>query len=184
MPLPKPTDNETKSRFINRCMADPVMTREFKDASQRRGICEAQWQGETRMSTSKHPEYLTMIATPTIEATAEGDDNQLPRFSMVAYTGGTMRIDGFPHPVVVDLAGLEIPNQNLPIRLDHQRRQGVGHTRRVAVEDDHIVRLPGGHGGVVHGVELIGRADLQRPQRARPKRRRQRQVARRHQQRR
>ena len=89
------------------------------------------------MSNEKQPEFVTMTATANIEAA--GDEKQLPRFRMVAYTGGLMRIAGFPRPVVVDLAGLEIPNQNLPIRLDHERRQGVGHTQRVAVENGALV---------------------------------------------
>ena len=94
-------------------------------------------QSASAKATADRPEYVKMTATPTIEAA--GDEKELPRFSMVAYTGGTMRIEGFPHPVVVDLAGLQIPDQNLPIRLDHQRRQGVGHTRRIAVEDGKLI---------------------------------------------
>lgn len=92
-------------------------------------------------SKTKQPEYsqtITLTATPQIEA-AGGQEGELPRFSMVAYTGGKMRIAGFPHPVVVDLAGLDIPAQNLPIRLDHERRQGVGHTRRLAVENGKLI---------------------------------------------
>lgn len=83
------------------------------------------------------PQALTMRATPEIEAAADAE--ALPRFRMVAYTGGLMQIAGFPHPVVVDLAGMEIPAQSLPIRLDHERRQGVGHTQRIAVEDGKLV---------------------------------------------
>ncbi|MBS3735506.1 MAG: hypothetical protein KGY99_11410, partial [Phycisphaerae bacterium] len=83
------------------------------------------------------PEVLTLTATPTLEAA--GSAEQPPRFTMVAYTGGPMRLPGFPHPVVVDLAGLAIPSQNLPIRLDHARRQGVGHTQRIAVADGELV---------------------------------------------
>ena len=90
-----------------------------------------------KIPSEKQPEFVTMTATPTIEAAS--DEKQLPRFRMVAYTGGVMRIEGFPRPVVVDLAGLEIPNQNIPIRLDHERRQGVGHTQRVAVENGTLV---------------------------------------------
>jgi len=90
------------------------------------------------MSSKMQPDYVTMIASPTIEAAA-GDGNDLPRFSMVAYTGGTMRIAGFRHPVVVDLSGLAIPSQNLPIRLDHEQRQGVGHTQRIAIENGQLV---------------------------------------------
>jgi phage major head subunit gpT-like protein len=90
------------------------------------------------MSDKKQLTHVTMTATPTIEA-AGGEAGDLPRFSMVAYTGGTMRIAGFPHAVVVDLAGLDIPSQRLPIRLDHERRQGVGHTQRIAVDQGQLV---------------------------------------------
>jgi len=83
------------------------------------------------------PATFAMRATPEIEAAAS--DESLPRFRMVAYSGGLMQIAGFPHPVVVDLAGMEIPAQSLPIRLDHERRQGVGHTQRIAVEDGKLL---------------------------------------------
>jgi len=88
-------------------------------------------------ANDKQPEFVTMRGPLTIQAAA--GDGALPQFRMVAYTGGLMRIAGFPHPVVVDLAGLDIPSQNLPIRLDHERRQGVGHTQRVSVEGGHLV---------------------------------------------
>lgn len=88
-------------------------------------------------TNDKQPEFVTMRGPLTIQA-ADGD-GALPQFRMVAYTGGLMRIAGFPHPVVVDLAGLDIPSQNLPIRLDHDRRQGVGHTQRVSVEGGQLV---------------------------------------------
>jgi len=137
VPLLEKRQGEGHGQFVKRCMGDDVMVREFPDAEQRRAVCERQWEGAQAMSTEKI-EYLTMMATPTIEA-AGGEGDDLPSFNMVAYTGGTMRITGFPHPVVVDLSGLEIPSQNLPIRLDHERRQGVGHTRRIVVENGTLV---------------------------------------------
>jgi len=42
------------------------------------------------------------------------------RFSILAYSGGTLPVDGFPHPVVVDLAGLELPG-SIPILIDHTK---------------------------------------------------------------
>lgn len=48
----------------------------------------------------------------TIEAAS--DEKAVPRFSMVAYTGGLMKVEGFSHPVVVDLEGLSIDRQNIP----------------------------------------------------------------------
>lgn len=85
----------------------------------------------------KIPDQLQMLCPLTIEAVGEGKPT--PRFSMVAYTGGVMRITGFPHPVVVDLQGLSIERQDIPVRLDHNPRQGVGHTQRVAIENGQII---------------------------------------------
>jgi len=137
VPLPEQRQDETHGDFVHRCMADEVMVREFPDADQRRAVCERQWKGATRMSSENQPRFVTMKAALTVEAAGDGKD--LPRFRMVAYTGGLMQLAGFPHPVVVDLAGLEIPSQNLPIRLEHERRQGVGHTQRVAVEGGKLI---------------------------------------------
>jgi hypothetical protein len=39
MPIPKPKKNERKLEFINRCMADDVMTNEYKIAGQRYAVC-------------------------------------------------------------------------------------------------------------------------------------------------
>ncbi len=68
----------------------------------------------------KLPEQLTLTAQMQIEAAADGEEEpRLPRFSMVAYTGGAMRIAGWRYPVIVDLAGLAIPSQSRPIRFGH-----------------------------------------------------------------
>ncbi len=88
--------------------------------------------------TPKLPDSLVMTCPLTVEA-AESGEKQMPRFHMVAYTGGPMRVEGFPHPVVVDLEGLSVDRQDIPVRLDHNPRQGVGHTNRVAVENGEVV---------------------------------------------
>jgi hypothetical protein len=89
----------------------------------------------TLSPTQQLPDQLSFICPLTIEAAGNKETpGSAPQFKMVAYTGGLMRIEGFPHPVVVDLEGLAIDRQDIPVRLDHQSRQGVGHTQRVAVE--------------------------------------------------
>ena len=84
------------------------------------------------------PDYLLFQCPLTVEAAGD-EPKQMPRFKMVAYTGGTMKISGFPHPVVVDLEGLAIDRQDIPVRLDHKPQQGVGHTQRVVVEQGQVV---------------------------------------------
>ena len=87
--------------------------------------------------TNDLPGSIRFECPLTIEAAQ--DEKATPSFSMVAYTGGVMRIEGFAHPVVVDLEGLAIERQNIPVRLDHHPRQGVGHTSRVVIDNGRVV---------------------------------------------
>jgi len=123
VPLPEKRPAEKHDAFIQRCMGDGVMVREFPDAAQRRAVCERQWKkGATRMSSEVKPQFVTMKAPLTVEAAGDGKD--MPRFRMVAYTGGLMQLAGFPHPVVVDLAGLEVPDA-VPLLTNHENRTGA-----------------------------------------------------------
>ncbi len=44
-----------------------------------------------------------------------------------------------PLPLVVDLSGVDIPLQKVPVRLEHKSNQGVGHTERIAIVGNEIV---------------------------------------------
>lgn len=48
------------------------------------------------------------------------DGTKPRRFRIEAYNGGLLPVDGFEHPVVVDLQGLQTPNQ-IPILIDHRK---------------------------------------------------------------
>ena len=43
MPLPSPRTTETQKDFIDRCMGDSVMNNEYPKQSQRRAVCQTQW---------------------------------------------------------------------------------------------------------------------------------------------
>lgn len=58
----------------------------------------------------EQPKQLDLVASLNLEAAADADGKSpLPRFSMIAYTGGLMRIAGWRYPLVVDLAGRARP---------------------------------------------------------------------------
>ena len=85
---------------------------------------------------------LNINATAMIDVDASADGTStgvLPRFRMVAYTGGQMRVAGWRHPVIIDLAGLSIPSQARPIRFGHDPLSGVGHTDSIRVEAGQLV---------------------------------------------
>jgi len=82
---------------------------------------------------------LTAGGSIEIEAAADTSGTSLPRFQMVAYTGTPMRVAGWRHPVVIDLAGLSIPSQSRPIRFGHDALSGVGHTDAIRVEQGQLL---------------------------------------------
>ena len=66
---------------------------------------------------------------------------------MVAYTGGAMRLGGWPYPVVVDLAGMRVTRKSRPILKDHDRGSIVGHTDDITINDRSLEVA-----GVISGV--------------------------------
>lgn len=75
----------------------------------------------------------------TLQAVATEGGDAIPRFMMVAYTGEPMTVEGWRHPVVVDLEGLSIPSQRRPVRFGHSMFAGVGHTERIVVEGGRLI---------------------------------------------
>ena len=85
---------------------------------------------------------VTLTAPVELEAEStvgESATPRLPRFRMVAYTGATMRLSGWRYPVIIDLAGLRIPSQRLPIRFGHDSFHGVGHTEQITIEGGQLL---------------------------------------------
>ncbi|MEX2388786.1 MAG: hypothetical protein WD534_12985 [Phycisphaeraceae bacterium] len=82
---------------------------------------------------------VTIEAAAVSEDAAEATSAALPRFSMVAYSGEPMRVEGWRHPVVVDLEGLRIESQRKPIRFAHSAYQGVGHTERIVADGGRLI---------------------------------------------
>lgn len=110
--------------------------------------------------SSRPPRTLNLCAPVEgwLEAAPVAGDAQaanLRRFSMVAYTGGPMVLAGWPHPVVVDLAGLQVAGGGLksrPILKDHNRSLIVGHTDSVKVEGSQLLVS-----GVISGAGPVAR---------------------------
>ncbi|HQL76239.1 MAG TPA: hypothetical protein PLD58_23910 [Phycisphaerae bacterium] len=95
----------------------------------------------TKTSEPKPPDNLCLTAQMEITAAADAGDGKqaLPRFTMVAYTGGPMRVAGWRYPVVMDLAGLSVPSQSRPIRFGHDANSGVGHSDSIRVQNGQLI---------------------------------------------
>ena len=90
------------------------------------------------------PKDITLTGELTIEAAGEAAEGGQPRnrrFTMVAYTGGPMRIAGFGYPVVVDLAGLDLARASFPVFIGHNQDIDdlLGQTDRVEIVGTNLV---------------------------------------------
>lgn len=83
------------------------------------------------LSLSVFPEWLEA-------SVADGEAKPLPRFRMLAYSGGAMQVRAWRHPVVIDCAGIDYSPRH-PIRMNHDATQGVGHTESVTVENGQLL---------------------------------------------
>jgi hypothetical protein len=72
--------------------------------------------------------YLNGGGEPIEFEADTGGEDKLKTFSMVAYTGGILRLWS---PVVIDLAGLKISGKARPILRQHDPRRIVGHTTTI-----------------------------------------------------
>lgn len=78
------------------------------------------------MATRTSKPVIAIAAPVTISAGEQTGDQPGPKtFEATFYTGGPLHIDGWEHPVVVDLAGLRRGNV-LVANLDHDRTKRVG----------------------------------------------------------
>lgn len=64
--------------------------------------------------------HKTLSFSAAINLDVKASAGKARRFSIVAYSGGTLNVDGFDVPVVVDLSGLAVPN-TVPILIDHKK---------------------------------------------------------------
>jgi hypothetical protein len=54
MPIPKPTVEETKSEFIQRCMTDDKMVSEFENTDQRLAVCSTSYEDNLSKNTNEN----------------------------------------------------------------------------------------------------------------------------------
>jgi phage major head subunit gpT-like protein len=91
----------------------------------------------------------------------EGDaagQTKIPQFKMRAYTGGPMVVGWYSSPVVVDLSGMKAAAPSIPILMNHDMTQIVGHADAIDIGDATI-----DISGVVSGtgaasLEVVGNA--------------------------
>jgi hypothetical protein len=79
---------------------------------------------------SNAPKHLNLNTRANVKALASV--GSVPRFEVVAYTGGLLRLDNLPLPVVIDLADTVIAPR-IPALFNHNSEDIVGHHENVEI---------------------------------------------------
>lgn len=67
MPLPTPSNNEKEKEFVNRCVGNPIINKEFPDNAQRVAVCYSQWKNNKKKdsSDSERRTFITKLDAKT-----------------------------------------------------------------------------------------------------------------------
>ncbi len=57
MPLPRPDKNESRKKFVNKCMDDAAMLKEFPNEKQRAAVCYSQYEQATKSKARLWEEF-------------------------------------------------------------------------------------------------------------------------------
>ena len=97
MPLPRPRKNEKRDDFVNNCMDNSVMLKEFPDDQQRAAVCYSQFDENAKASISGDLSgELVIDFTPLIEAAqmTRKSINDLPDSDFAYIEPGGKKVDG------------------------------------------------------------------------------------------
>lgn len=124
-------------------IADPAAAGAIADAAKQcLGMAEQHEQDQARASAD-----IGLTGAVSITAAADNSEGSIPKFAMLAYTGGPLALKGWQYPVVVDLAGIEGLDKQRPILRDHDQGRIVGHTTSISVQNGQLIAtgLVSGH---------------------------------------
>ena len=64
MPIPIPNKDESKKDFLQRCMSDEIMVKDFEDEDQRFAVCNTQWDEKKSIEPEKKEESFSINFKP------------------------------------------------------------------------------------------------------------------------
>ncbi len=118
MPILKPNDGETKEEFINRCMTDDTMQKEFPDESQRYAVCLTQW---NERAAARPQREIRMAELRAIEPAGDTQEMIIEGRAIVYESPTVMyEIDGNKYYEVIARGALDGADlRDVPFKYNH-----------------------------------------------------------------
>ena len=157
MPLIKPKKRESKDDFIDRCMSNDTMKKEY-DQKQRAAICYDQWDkyknGGNSMSYTRIPEKAFIFDEQDdgnrINLTKSEDS---PIMEMEAYSGGIIRNHFIWDKLAIDVSGIRFGKPPYPILEQHDSDRKIGVANKKPDISDNKVKFS--------GIQVLNNEDAQ-----------------------
>src|SRR5690554_1693583 len=166
MPLLKPNDGETKEEFINRCMADDTMQKEFSDESQGYAVCLTQW---NERAAARPQREIRMAELRAIEPAGDAQE-MIVEGRAIVYESPTVmyELDGIKYYEVIARGALDGADlKDVPFKYNHSSSVMVmARTRNKTLElipDDQGLLIRANLANTTAGrdlYELIRRGDI------------------------
>ena len=80
MPIPSPHKDEEKKKFLERCMSDEIMVKDFPDEKQRFAVCNTQWDEKKSIEPEEKEESFSINIEPIEDELTERRCHDLDEF--------------------------------------------------------------------------------------------------------
>lgn len=153
--MPTPAPGESLQDFVKRCIPEVIRDKTAEDSDEAVAICNSLFEQDTEEGIMKQvPASFRLMADLEIQADKhdpEEDAKEMKpvRFMLKANTGKPMLLEGFFHPLVIDITGAKFVKRVTPVIADHDTSQRIGHTTEQAI-------IPFGGEAIVNGKTLKG----------------------------
>lgn len=131
MPLPNRKKGESKKDFINRCMGNPTMKKEYPKKDQRYAVCESQ----ASKQTDKAPTSALTLNDNSAFAAVGGEGDQ---FEMTVYSGKPIQNHWWWGNLAIDLEGVQFSQKTYPVLSEHDINRKIGFSKRPKVENGQL----------------------------------------------
>lgn len=87
-----------------------------------------------KLFLAEMPDNLVLIQSSAIvTVTPDSDTTKPEKLAFIAYTGGKMKLDGVPHPVIFDVSSLTA-SADFPLLYQHSPMDVLGHSEKATIQ--------------------------------------------------
>ena len=132
MPIPAPEKGEKEADFMERCMGDTVMLKEYPDQKQRVAVCMASWTKER--SVNENIERRALEGLEVAVRAEQGKELPVIRGYAAVFNTPSVDLGGFREQIVPGAFADSIKADDVRATVDHDPGKLIGRNRSGTLE--------------------------------------------------